>query len=28
MDGGSSRYGGSEQGDEQCVIWQIEIIDL
>ncbi|OBS20320.1 hypothetical protein FPOA_06693 [Fusarium poae] len=28
MDGGSSRYGGSQQGDEQCVIWQIEIIDL
>ncbi|KAM0323982.1 hypothetical protein ACHAPQ_008511 [Fusarium lateritium] len=27
MDGGSPRYGGSQQGDEQCVIWQIEIVD-
>lgn len=28
MDGGSPRYGGSQQGDEQCVIWKIEIIDM
>jgi hypothetical protein len=27
MDSGSPRYGGSQQGDEQCVIWKIEIID-
>ncbi|KAF5027005.1 hypothetical protein F66182_880 [Fusarium sp. NRRL 66182] len=27
MESGSPRYGGSQQGDEQCVIWKIEIID-
>ncbi|KAG7406899.1 Chitotriosidase-1 [Fusarium oxysporum f. sp. rapae] len=28
MDNGSPRYGGSQQGDEQCVIWKIEIIHM
>ncbi|KPM37675.1 hypothetical protein AK830_g8908 [Neonectria ditissima] len=28
MDSGSPRYGGSQQGDEQCVIWKIEIEDV
>lgn len=28
MDSGSPRYGGSQQGDEQCVIYKIEINDV
>jgi hypothetical protein len=27
METGSPRYGGSRQGDGQCVVWKIEIID-
>jgi hypothetical protein len=27
MDDGSPRYGGSQQGESQCVIWKIELID-
>ncbi|KAJ4247524.1 hypothetical protein NW762_013204 [Fusarium torreyae] len=27
-DDGAARYGGSQQGDEQCVIWKIEIEDV
>lgn len=27
MDDKAPRYGGSQQGDEQCVIWKIEIVD-
>jgi hypothetical protein len=27
MDGQSPRYGGSQQGEWQCVIWEIEVVD-
>jgi hypothetical protein len=27
MDDGAPRYGGSQQGDYQCVIWKIEVVD-